>query len=117
MFHSAPMIVTGYITLRIPCFTFHQLLKHEPVNLSDTVSICGGLGGDVKCVYITRNVRFANVTVNVAVRAPSSWGWGTIVDVKIASNITVSYNYPDVGGIEAWRIREKLTPHPQRSMA
>jgi len=24
----------------------------------------------------------------------------------------VSYNYPDVGSIDTWKIREKLTPHP-----
>jgi hypothetical protein len=84
----------------------------EPVNLSDRVTICGGIRDDAKCINIIRNVRFANVTVNVAVKPPRDWDWGTIRDSEVSSNITVNYNYPRVGGINTWRIREQLTPSP-----
>ena len=84
----------------------------EPVNLSDTVSICGGLGEGVRCANITRSVWFANVTANITITPPGDWGWGTLVDVEVESNITVSYNYPNVGRVDTWKIREKLTPHP-----
>jgi hypothetical protein len=84
----------------------------EPVNLSDRVTICGGIRDNAKCINITRNVRFANVTVNVAVKPPRDWDWGTIRDSEVSSNITVNYNYPRVGGINTWRIREQLTPNP-----
>ena len=84
----------------------------EPVNLSDTVSICGGLGEGVRCANITRSVWFANVTANITITPPGDWGWGTLVDVEVESNITVSYNYPNVGRVDTWKIRELLTPHP-----
>ena len=84
----------------------------EPVDLSDTVSICGGLGGGVKCVNITRSMWFANVIVNISITPLGDWDWGTVVDAEVSSNVTVSYNYPDVGSIDTWKIREKLTPHP-----
>jgi len=58
----------------------------EPINLSDTVSICE-VSESVKCINITRSVRFANVAINVTVNPPSDWEWGTIVDTEVTSNI------------------------------
>jgi hypothetical protein len=46
----------------------------EPLNLSDRVTICGGIRDDIKCINITRNVRFANVTINVTVKPPERLG-------------------------------------------
>ena len=46
----------------------------ESLNLSDKVAICGGVGEDIKCINITRNARFADVTINVSVEPPSEWG-------------------------------------------
>jgi hypothetical protein len=55
----------------------------EPLNLSDKVTIYGGIRDDIKCINITRNVRFANVTVNVTVKPPRDWDWGTIRDSEV----------------------------------
>jgi hypothetical protein len=53
-------------------------------------------------INITRNVRFANVTVNVTVKPQRDWDWSTIRDSEISFNITVNYNYPRVEGINTY---------------
>jgi len=35
-----------------------------------------------------------------------------MADTEVTSNVTVSYNYPEVETIDTWKSRELLTPHP-----
>jgi hypothetical protein len=85
----------------------------EPVNLSDRVTICGGIRDDIKCINITRNVRFANVTISVAVEPPSDWTWGRIADAVLDYNYTVAYYSQDSISPDKWaRVKELLARNP-----
>jgi len=83
------------------------------LNLSDKVAICGGVGEDIKCINITRNARFAEVTINVSVEPPSEWGWGRIADAVLDYNYTVVYYSQGSISPDEWaRVRELLARNP-----
>ncbi|MCC6004731.1 MAG: hypothetical protein LM590_10355 [Thermofilum sp.] len=85
----------------------------EPLNLSDKVAICGGVGEDIKCINITRNVRFANVTISVTVEPPSDWGWGRVADAVLDYDYTVAYHSQGSISPDKWvRIKELLARSP-----